>query len=55
MDNIDIRIHISDVAVFDGKGYEGKHTAMPFVGCAVSNGRKEIMNWLKGRNPISYF
>ncbi|MCQ2602133.1 MAG: ISLre2 family transposase [Treponema sp.] len=39
----------------DGKGYEGKHTAMPFVGCAVSNGRKEIMNWLKGRNPISYF
>ncbi len=38
-----------------GKGYECKHTSMPFSDCAVSNGRKEIINWLKGKNPISYF
>lgn len=39
----------------DGKGYEGKHSSMPFADCAVSNGRNEIINWLKGRDQISYF
>ena len=41
----------------DGKGYEGKHTSMPFADCALSNGRKEIMDWLKGKDLTipSYF
>lgn len=40
----------------DGKGYEGKHTSIPFVDSAISNGRKELIDWLKGRNyAISYF
>lgn len=40
----------------DGKGYEGKHTSIPYIDSALSNGRKEIINWLKGRNySISYF
>lgn len=41
----------------DGKGYEGKHTSMPFADYALSNGRKEIMDWLKGKDFTipSYF
>ena len=40
----------------DGKGYEGKHTSMPYIDSALSNGRRELINWLKGRNySISYF
>lgn len=40
----------------DGKGYEGKHTSIPFVDSALSNGRKELISWLKGKNySISYF
>lgn len=40
----------------EGKGYEGKHTCIPYVGSALSIGRKEIINWLKGKNySISYF
>lgn len=40
----------------EGKGYEGKHTNLPFVGCAMSNGRKELIGWLKGKEClISYF
>lgn len=40
----------------DGKGYEGKHTSMPYIDSALSNGRKELINWLKGRSySISYF
>ncbi len=31
-----------------GKGYEGKHTRLPFEGCALTDDRKNIMNWLKG-------
>ena len=40
----------------EGKGYEGKHSPIPYVDSALSNGRKELINWLKGRNySISYF
>ena len=46
----------SKVSKKDGKGYEGKHTRIPFVDSALSNGRKELINWLKGRyDLISYF
>ena len=33
----------------DGKGYEGKHTSIPFVDCAITNETKEIIDWLKGK------
>lgn len=40
----------------DGKGYEGKHTSIPYIDSALSNGRRELISWLKGRNySISYF
>lgn len=40
----------------EGKGYEGNHTSLPFVGCAMSNGRKELIGWLKGKECLtSYF
>ena len=40
----------------DGKGYEGKHTSIPFIDSSLSNGRKELINWLKGKyGLISYF
>ena len=39
----------SKAPIKDGKGYEGKHTSMPFANYALSNGRKEIMDWLKGK------
>ena len=47
----------SKAPIKDGKGYEGKHTSMPFAYCALSNGRKEIMDWLKGKDLTipSYF
>ncbi len=39
------------------KGYEGKHTSIPFAGCAITNEIKEIIDWLKGKHCIipSYF
>ena len=40
----------SKAPVKDGKGYEGKHTSMPFADYALSNGREEIMDWLKGKD-----
>lgn len=40
----------------EGKGYEGKHTSIPYIDSALSSGRKGLINWLKGRNySISYF
>lgn len=47
----------SKAPIKDGKGYEGKHTSMPFADYALSNGRKEIMDWLKGKDFTisSYF
>ena len=40
----------------DGKGYEGKHTAMPFEDCSITESRKTFRNWLKGSESIlSYF
>lgn len=41
----------------DGKGYEGKHTSIPFVNYAISNETKEIIDWLKGKyfSLPSYF
>ncbi len=41
----------------DGKGYEGKHTSIPFTDCAITNETKEIIDWLKGKHFIipSYF
>lgn len=46
----------SKVPKKEGKGYEGRHTSIPYIDSALSNGRKELINWLKGRNySISYF
>lgn len=41
----------------DGKGYEGKHTSIPFVDYAISNETKKIIDWLKGKyfSLPSYF
>ena len=33
----------------EGRGYEGKHTSIPFVDCAITNETKEIIDWLKGK------
>ena len=40
-----------------GKGYEGKHTSIPFIDYAISNETKGIVDWLKGKNFTlpSYF
>lgn len=50
-------LSVSKAPQKDGKGYEGKHTSMPFANYAMSNGRKEIMDWLKGKDLTitSYF
>lgn len=32
----------------EGKGYEGKHTVVPFINQSLTNGRKEIIDWLMG-------
>ena len=32
-----------------GKGYEGRLCAMPYANAALTQSRKSLINWLKGR------